>query len=453
MRFASTRATHAALLLAASTAACTDAAAPPAPPKPAQLLVTNGDGQVAPVGTLLPGPVVVTVMDEAGRPMSGVQLVWHATGDDRLSPLDPATGADGRAGANWLLGGVAGPRRGEAIVPGLPPAVFNAIGQPDQWLPFDQPAPLDFATYEGSHEVVHPDYAATPAGAFERPFHLAITPYPHGDPHWENPSFFEGDRRDEWTLGEGAPNPVVRPDVGYLSDPDLVYVPERAELWLYYRKVADANLVLLVRTSDGRHWSAPVQVVRAPNHNLISPSVVRRAPDDWWMFSVNAGKLGCDAANTRVEVRRSTDGLQWGPPARLALERQDLWPWHIDVQWVPARQAFWAVYNAKPDGGCATGAVYLAESADGSTWTRVPQPVLVRGRIPALQDIVYRTTFEYEPESDAITFWYSGARYNGAKYVWGAVVERRRRADLYTPSTAIRATALPPAPAPLVDWP
>jgi hypothetical protein len=83
----------------------------------------------------------------------------------------------------------------------------------------------------------------------------------------------------------------------------------------------------------------------------------------------------------------------------------------------------------------------------------VPQPVLVRGRIPALQDIVYRTTFEYEPASDAITFWYSGARYNGAKYVWSAAVERRHRADLYAPSAGIRAASLPPAPAPLVDWP
>ena len=42
--------------------------------------------------------------------------------------------------------------------------------------------------------------------------------------------------------------------------------------------------------------------------------------------------------------------------------------------------------------------------------------MLVKGAIPAFEDIVYRTTFEYEPVSDAITFWFSGARFDGARY-------------------------------------
>ena len=33
--------------------------------------------------------------------------------------------------------------------------------------------------------------------------------------------------------------------------------------------------------------------------------------------------------------------------------------------------------------------------------------------------------------SDAITFWYSGATYNGKQYVWNAAVERRHRADIF----------------------
>jgi hypothetical protein len=450
MRLVPTRTHHAAVLLSASLAACGDGAGPPSP---SQLLVTNGDGQVALVGTLLPGPIVVTVVDGEGQPMQGVQLEWRAGGEDRLIPLEPATDAHGQARAGWLLEGQVGQRSGEAALPGLPPAVFTAVGEREQWLPFDQLIPLDIPTYEGSHQVVHPDYAATPEGAFDQPFHLAITPYPYGDPHWENPSFFEGARRDQWALGNGASNPVVLPDVGYLSDPDLVYVPELGELWLYYRKVAEANIVLLVRTSDGRHWSAPVEVARAPSHELVSPSVVRRAPGDWWMFSVNAGVAGCGAARTTVEARRSADGLQWGPPVPVALEQADLWPWHIDVQWIPSRQVFWAVYNAKTANGCATPVVYLAESADGISWSRLARPVLVKGAIPMLQDIVYRTTFEYQPLTDAVTFWFSGARYDGAKYVWGAAVERRHRADVFNPNEALDATFLSPAPAPLEDWP
>jgi hypothetical protein len=300
---------------------------------------------------------------------------------------------------------------------------------------------------------VHPDYAATPAGAFGLPFHLAITPYPYGNPSFENPSFFESDQRDRWSVTNGASNPVARPDAGYLSDPDLVYVPEAGELRLYYRQVTTQNLVLLIRSTDGLRWTAPVEVARAPNHEIVSPSVVRRAADDWWMFAVNSGPAGCTAPGTTVEVRRSTDGVVWGPAQTAVLEQPDLWPWHLDVQWIPSRQAFWAVYNAKTATGCTTPAVYLAESADGITWSPLERPVLVKGAIPVFEDIVYRTTFEYEPLSDAITFWFSGARFDGARYVWSAAVERRHRADVFAPASALDATMLLPAPAPLVDWP
>jgi hypothetical protein len=444
------RAALAATFLSAPLLACGDGAGPPSP---ARVLVTNGDRQVAPINTLLPAPIVVTVVDGGGQPMAGVQVQWRAVGADRLIPIDAETDANGQARAQWLLGAEEGERSGEAALPGLSPAVFTAVGEGDQWMPFDELAPLDIATYDGSGQVVHPDYAATPAGAFGRPFHLAITPYPFGNPAFENPSFFEGDHRDRWTMGDGASNPVVLPDVGYLSDPDLVYVPEQGELWLYYRQVTTDNLVLVTRTKDGRQWSAPVEVARAPNHAVVSPSVVRRAPDDWWMFAVNAGPGGCTAPVTTVEVRRSTDGLRWGPPGPVALEQPDLWPWHIDVQWIPSRQVFWAVYNAKTSSGCTTPAIYLAESADGLAWTPVGRPVLVKGATPAFQDIVYRTTFEYDPLTDAITFWFSGARFDGAKFVWSAAVERRHRADVFAPAAALEAAVMLPPPAPLVDWP
>ncbi len=62
-----------------------------------------------------------------------------------------------------------------------------------------------FSTYDGSGQVVHPDFVTTPAGALGLPLHLVITPYPFGDAAFENPSFFESRRPptrarplDEW---------------------------------------------------------------------------------------------------------------------------------------------------------------------------------------------------------------------------------------------------------------
>ena len=198
----------------------------------------------------------------------------------------------------------------------------------------------------------------------------------------------------------------------------------------------------------------PAEVVRAPNHQIVSPSVVRRAADDWWMFAVNAGQSGCSAATTVVEVRRSQDGIHWGEAQPAQLAQPDFWAWHIDVQWIPQLNRFWALYNVKTGNGCTTPAVYLAESEDGLVWQVVPQAVLVKGAIPEFEDIVYRSTFEYDPLTDAVTFWYSGARWGEDGYHWSAAVERRRRASLTDVlAVGFDPAELPPAPAPLTDWP
>lgn len=420
------------------TPACGDSAGPPAP---ALVQATGGGGQVGPVHSLLPEPIVVTVLDATSQPLAGVAVTWSAEGDGRITAVTQTTDAAGQARARWVLGGTIGPSRATAAVAELEPATFTAIAESPDQLPFGEVRVLDLQTYEGSRQVVHPDYVRVPAEAFQQGHHLAITPYPFGDPSHENPSHFVGERPDRFGLLAGAPNPVVRPPSGHLSDPDLLYLPETGELWLYYRQVAGENIVLLIRTSDGVRWSQPVEVVRAPNHQVVSQTVVRRGPADWWMWSVNAGALGCSAPYTTVEVRRSADGLKWSPAERVRLEQAGLFPWHIEVQWVPSRNEFWALYNVKRNGDCATPALFVATSSDGLTWRVVEQPVLARGRIPELTDVVYRSSFAYDPASDAIVFWYSGARYSGTNYIWGAAVERRRRDDVFPAGAAVRGGA------------
>jgi hypothetical protein len=438
--------------LAAS--ACSQDAGPPAP---AHVEATSGEGQIAPVLTLLPEPVVATVLDASGAPLAGVAVDWAVAGDGRIMPVSPTTDAQGHARAFWMLGGTVGPSQASAHVPELTPATFSATAESSDQLPFDDVRMMDIPTYDGSGQVVHPDYVRTPDGVFTAPHHLAITPYPFNEPALENPSHFIGTRRDEWSLEAGAPNPVARPAIGYLSDPDMLYVPESRELWLYYRHVPGDNFILMTRSTDGLRWTDPVQVVHRPAHEVVSQSVVRRGPGDWWMYSVNAGERGCGGPSTTIEVRRSMDGVSWTDPEPLGLATKDLFAWHLEVQWIPSRNEFWALYNVKRNGGCATPALFMATSPDGYTWTELPAPVLARGRIPELTDIVYRSTLDYDPASDAITFWYSGAAYNGKAYVWRAAVERRRRAEVFgAPQTASlrRDDLLRPAPAELgEEWP
>jgi hypothetical protein len=146
------------------------------------------------------------------------------------------------------------------------------------------------------------------------------------------------------------------------------------------------------------------------------------------------------------------DGVRWSLPKPVALRQPDLWAWHIEVQWIPSRNEFWALYNAKTNNGCSTPALFLATSPDGLAWTVIPAPVLERGRIPEFQHIVYRSTLAYDPGADAITFWYSGARHDGEQFIWSAAVERRLRVDVFqAPASAGLRTSLLRAEGPALE--
>lgn len=301
------------------------------------------------------------------------------------------------------------------------------------------------STYEGSGQAVHPDVAILPESETRpaTPF-LALTPYPFGNSAYENPSVYTGDGFAAWTPPDGAVNPVVNPAAGaYLSDPDILYDPATNKLWLYYRQVTSENEVWLARSSDGSHWSAPVLVTHAPNHEIVSPTVVKRGDGDWLMWSVNSGAVGCGAAETSVELRRSNDGVTWSLPETAVLDQSHGSPWHLDVEWIASRQEFWALFPVKQPGSCTTAAVYFARSDDGVHWQTYPTPLLTRGMTPELADVVYRSSLAYDPPTQNVTVWYSGARFNGSQYVWHVAVEQLPLASLMARVSAISTAGQP----------
>ncbi|HKU60100.1 MAG TPA: hypothetical protein VJQ44_02700 [Gemmatimonadales bacterium] len=442
------------MLLSALLSGCGDGTSAPA--APAAIRPKEGAYQAAPVGRALPAPIVAEVVDEKGAPVPGVRVDWTTEGDGQLYPGNTVSDADGKVSARWVLGAQAGPNRATVGSHGLAPATFIALGESVEDVPIGEVRAIHPPTYESSDQMVHPDYVRTEGTGFRYPDHLALTPYPYGNAGFENPSVFVAEGRpDRWILEQGVRNPIARPTAGYLSDPDILYDPSSRELRLYYRQADRDNVILLTRSTDGVAWSAPVEVLRRPNHEVVSPTVVRRGPTEWLMWSVNSGVSGCGAEATTVELRRSTDGVSWSAPEPVSLEQDGLFPWHIDVQWIPSRQEYWAVFNSKLPLTCTTPVVSIATSPDGVTWRVADKPVITKGRVSELQDIVYRTTMAYDPASDVITFWYSGARFDGGRYVWGAAVERRLRGEVFAPSAGLRleAKVYAPAPAPLEVWP
>jgi hypothetical protein len=393
------------------------------------ILLAGGDGQVSAAGAELASPLVVRTVNARGKPVAGVAVTWAATDGGQVAAERPVSNDSGIVRASWTLGAETG-RHVATAAAGTQVVTFRATGV--EPLSLGAIRHLRLTTFEGSGQTVHPDVARVPRGWAPARRFLAVTPYPGGDVTRELPSIYRSGDPTEWVVPDGVTNPIVKPWKGYLSDPDLVFEPQRRELWMYYRHVSRRNSVFLTVSGDGSHWSKPVRIVSAPNHELVSPAVVRVSEGNWHMWAVNSGRTGCKSETTTVEHRTSADGLHWSAPVTVDVSGpNELPPWHIDVVWVPEVQEFWALYNEKPAASCATPALRLATSTDGVTWTQHQTPVLRAGVIPEFNDIVYRSTLEYDARTDMVTLWYSGARGVGESWVWSAAVERRSRRDLF----------------------
>jgi len=423
-------------------AGCGDAASPGnADGNSVILRRMGGDAQISAAGSDVPSPLVVRVTNARGKPLAGVSLDWATTDSGRLEPEKTASNDSGLVRAAWTLGTRTGRHTATAAL-GTQVVTFSATAV--EPLSLGSVRNLRLATFDGSGQLVHPDVARVPRGWAPARRFLAITPYPSGDVARELPSIYESGDPAAWEVPEGVTNPIVRPWKGYLSDPDLLFEPHRRELWMYFRHVSRRNSVFLTVSRDGTHWSKPTRIVSAPNHELVSPAVVRVSEGNWHMWAVNAGPVGCKGNSTTVEHRTSTDGLHWSAAQTVDVSGPNaLTPWHLDVVWVPEVQEFWALYNEKPPQTCATPALRLSTSSDGITWTPHPTPVLRAGVTPEFNDIVYRSTLEYDARTDMVTLWYSGARATGESWMWSAAVERRSRVELFrmidTPVTAQRA--------------
>jgi hypothetical protein len=284
---------------------------------------------------------------------------------------------------------------------------------------------------------VHPDIVRGHGAATG--FWLALTPYPNGNSAFENPSIFASKDANSWSVPTGVENPLVQPPAGgYLSDPDLVTNADQS-LSMYYREVVgNTNIVAMIHSADGMHWSDPANLIEVPSHELVSPSVVRRGMGAaWQMWSVNSGYLGCGAPVTTVERRTSPDGIAWGTPSPVNLNQAGENIWHIDVQWVPARAEYWAIYNTFAIGSnCSTDALWIARSPDGVNWTTYPSPIARAGVISAFSQIIYRSTFLMNPMATQISLWMSGAAYVNSTYAWNTAKVSVRVADLLAIASA-----------------
>jgi adhesin/invasin len=109
--------------------ACSDSTV--APLVASGLNKVSGDAQSAAIGSTLPNPLVVMVIDQNGSPLSGVAVTWNlVSADGALSATSSTTDASGLAQVVWTLGSVPGSETAAASA-GSYSTSFSAIAVED----------------------------------------------------------------------------------------------------------------------------------------------------------------------------------------------------------------------------------------------------------------------------------------------------------------------------------
>lgn len=126
-----------ALVVVAAVAQITACGEPSGPRigPPARVVLVAGDAQVSPeVGTRLPLPLTIKVIDAQGRNVSDATVVWSAASGSLSAPTS-RTNFFGVASIEWTLGPLAGAQTATATVTGIPPVTFTqqaSAGPPTQ---------------------------------------------------------------------------------------------------------------------------------------------------------------------------------------------------------------------------------------------------------------------------------------------------------------------------------
>lgn len=124
MRFISGLQVLVVVAAVAQMTACGDPSGPRTGP-PASVLLLAGDAQPSPeVGTKLPLPLTIRVIDAQGQSVSGATVVW-STSSGSLSASESLTNVFGAASIEWTLGPLVGTQTATATVMGVSPVTFT----------------------------------------------------------------------------------------------------------------------------------------------------------------------------------------------------------------------------------------------------------------------------------------------------------------------------------------
>lgn len=195
---------------------------------------------------------------------------------------------------------------------------------------------IEIPTYDGSNQPTHPSvlYFEKPINGYQ--FWMSYTPWPNNNNSLENPSIVASKDGFNWIVPENLTNPVSGfPDENsndYYSDPNLIYVNDKFELWYRHNpydyndeKSNVENNIIMRKTSDnGVDWSTSEIIFDdEKNQAYMSISVIHEN---------NQYKVWYINYDAEVYYRESNDLKSWTSPKKIEFKNYNELVWHGEVR-------------------------------------------------------------------------------------------------------------------------
>jgi hypothetical protein len=259
---------------------------------------------------------------------------------------------------------------------------------------------LTIPTPDSTGESLHPSVVYIPNGfgPLGKKWWMVHTPYAEFDNQKENPCIACSDDGITWSDPAGLTNPIASvpsDPAGFQNDPELVYDPDAARLYCYWRRTRDAvdtpTTLLVAYSTDGAVWrrvSDAVDISTLSDSDRLttlvtisetsgaalerSPCIVREDATHWHYWAHKG-----DSATPSIVYRTSADGITWSAPAACTLSQTNVTGgatarglWHMSV-WYSEANTKWLMLAHNT----THYTLILLHSTNKTTWTQYSHPV------------------------------------------------------------------------------
>lgn len=273
-------------------------------------------------------------------------------------------------------------------------------------------------TYDGSGQVVHPDVVSTMNFAGYK-YWMAVTPYPFGVDHFENPSIYKS--RDGVNWYSAGNNPIAFPTQrkkAHLSDPDLIYEEKTKQLRLFYRetKVVNQRVVNSIYTNtstDGLQWTSPMLILTSNEDSCLSPSAVTygETVDVFYVSTLNNGYELRKKRFIYGQANVCEDRV-----CRINNIPLNRFLWHIDV--IRFNEIILGVFVFANAPGGSSSKIYLGISMDyGITW-KIKNDEIIEQETAIKFKNIYRGCLVPTDENKVFDLYYSAQLRNNSWHVF-----------------------------------